>query len=245
MFRFPHDVYVDVRIVESHNTEIRFKELVLQSQNPHREGSLDPGIRWHPLVLRFDHRSENIQASMDTLVQMATPNPDILNHPVVQAFQVNQEKMLRYEADSVTKISIEEKQALLEEILAQIADPAIVNHNSRYVDNKTIKSFFSSKGAAITFDQQTCGIRMTLDIVCGENKDQAGISKGATFFSDLGGYKQYFQDEIAKSIAFIRDAEPVVPGEYTVLLSPEATGVFTHESSGTRASPISWLEMRP
>lgn len=236
MFRFPHDVYVDVRIVESHNTEIRFKELVLQSQKIRTEkGALIrvfDGTRWY---YGSTTDLENIQASMDTLVQMATPNPDILNHPVVQAFQVNQEKMLRYEADSVTKISIEEKQALLEEILAQIADPAIVNHNSRYVDNKTIKSFFSSKGAAITFDQQTCGIRMTLDIVCGENKDQAGISKGATFFSDLGGYKQYFQDEIAKSIAFIRDAEPVVPGEYTVLLSPEATGVFTHESFGHKS----------
>ena len=57
MFRFPHDVYVDVRIVESHNTEIRFKELVLQSQKSAPRRSLDPGIRWHPLVLRFDHRS--------------------------------------------------------------------------------------------------------------------------------------------------------------------------------------------
>ncbi len=39
MFRFPHDVYVDVRIVESHNTEIRFKELVYRAKKsaPRRE----------------------------------------------------------------------------------------------------------------------------------------------------------------------------------------------------------------
>ncbi|HBG02162.1 MAG TPA: TldD/PmbA family protein [Firmicutes bacterium] len=236
MFSFPRDVYVDIRIEESFDTEIRFKELLLQSQKSRVEKGafirVFDGRRWY---YGSTTDMENMQAHIDNLVKMAKPNPDILKHPIVQAFEVNQETTLRYEADSVTDLPIQEKQAFLEGILARITDAAIVNHNSRYVDNRTIKSFFSSKGAAITFDQQTCGIRITLDIVCGENKDQATVSKGVCHFADLKDYEEYFQEEIAKSIAFISTAEQVVPGEYPILLSPEATGVFTHESFGHKS----------
>ena len=236
MFSFPRDVYVDVRIEESFDTEIRFKELLLQSQKSRVEKGASirvfDGRRWY---YGSTTDIENVQAHIDNLVKMAKPNPDILKNPIVQAFEVNKETTLRYEADSVTDLPIQEKQAFLEGILAQITDAAIVNHNSRYVDNRTIKSFFSSKGAAITFDQQTCGIRITLDIVCGENKDQATVSKGVCHFADLKDYEEYFQEEIAKSIAFISTAEQVVPGEYPILLSPEATGAFTHESFGHKS----------
>lgn len=236
MFSFPRDVYVDIRIEESFDTEIRFKELLLQNQKSRVEKGafirVFDGRRWY---YGSTTDMENMQAHIDNLVKMAKPNPDILKHPIVQAFEVNQETTLRYEADSVTDLPIQEKQAFLEGILARITDAAIVNHNSRYVDNRTIKSFFSSKGAAITFDQQTCGIRITLDIVCGENKDQATVSKGVCHFADLKDYEEYFQEEIAKSIAFISTAEQVVPGEYPILLSPEATGVFTHESFGHKS----------
>ena len=236
MYSFPRDLYVDVRVEESFDTQIRFKQLDLQSQKVRKEKGafirVFDGQRWY---YSSTTNTDDVQAQIDTLAAMANPNPEILSHPLVAAFEVNQETVLQYEKSSVTDVPIQEKQDLLHEIIRQIKDETIVNHSSYYVDNKTIKSFYSSKGAAITYDQQTCGIRVTLDVVAGENKDQVSISKGATSVSELRGYADYLQQEIAKSVAFVRYAQPVVPGEYAVLLSPEATGVFTHESFGHKS----------
>ena len=236
MYIFPRDLYVDVRIEESFDTHIRFKQLKLQSQKVRKEKGafirVFDGERWY---YSSTTNTEHVQEQIDTLAAMAKPNPDILSHPIVAAFEVNRESVFRYEADSVTDIPLQEKQDFLVKIIRQIEDEAIVNHSSYYVDNKTIKSFYSSKGAAITYDQQTCGIRIGLDIVAGENKDQVSVSKGAVNLPELMGYEGYFREEIAKNIAFVRSAEPVVPGEYAVLLSPEATGVFTHESFGHKS----------
>lgn len=236
MYKFPPGLYVDVRIEETFDTKISFKKLDLQAQKVrHNKGAfirVFDGQRWY-----YSSTTDipGIQGQIDALAAMAQPNPGISQHPVVKAFEVHRETKLQHEEDSVTAIPVQEKQALLESYLTLIQDPAVVHHTSYYVDNKTIKSFYSSKGSAIIFDKQTCGIRLTLELACGENKDQATISKAATNFADLQGLEEYFRGEMEKDIAFTRDAEPVVPGEYPVLLSPEATGVFTHESFGHKS----------
>jgi TldD protein len=236
MFKFPRDLYVDVRIEDSVDTEIRFKQRTLQGQKVRQtKGALIrvfDGRRWY---YASTTDLDSIQAQINSLAQMAEPNPHILEHPVVKAFEANRETLLRYKRNSVTDVSLEEKQSLVESILRKIADPAVVNHSSYYVDNRTVKSFYSSRGAALTFDRQICGMRFHLDIVWGDNKDQTSVSRAATTLEELKGFKEYFLEEMCKDISYVRDAEPVVPGEYQVLLSPEATGVFTHESFGHKS----------
>lgn len=236
MFKFPPDLYVDVRIEESFDTLISFKQLVLQSQKVRStSGALIrvfDGQRWY---YGSTTDLDQIQLQIDNLAAMAQRGSNILEHPTVQAFEVHQEEILRFTQDSVSQVSIQEKQALLEGLFKYVNIPAIVNHSSSYVDNKTVKSFYSSKGSAITFDKQTCGLRLALDLVCGENKDQVSVSKAAIHFSELCTFEDFFRQEINKNIEFVRDAEPVIPGDYPVLLSPEATGVFTHESFGHKS----------
>jgi TldD protein len=236
MFKFPQGLYVDVRIEETFDTKISFKKLELEAQKVRtNKGAfirIFDGNRWY---YSSTTDVEGIQEHIDALAKMAAPNPDILQHPLVQAFEVHQDTLLRHDQDSVTAIPVQKKQQLMESYLALITDPAVVHHTSYYVDNKTIKSFYSSKGSAITFDKQTCGIRLTLEIACGENKDQVTVSKAAENFAGMQGLEAFITEEVNKSVAFTRDAQPVVPGEYTVLLSPEATGVFTHESFGHKS----------
>lgn len=236
MFIFPQGLYVDVRLEESETTEIRFKQRTLQGQKVRRiKGALIrvfDGQRWY---YSSTTDLENLQAQIDSLAQMAAPNPGISEHPLVREFEVNRETLLRYQQKSVGDVPLEEKKALLEKILRKITDPAVVNHTSYYVDNRTVKSFYSSLGADLTFDRQICGMRFALDIVFGEKRDQMVVSKAATTFDELRGFKEFFLEEMAKDVAYVRDAEPVVPGEYQVLLSPEATGVFTHESFGHKS----------
>ncbi len=236
MYNFPPGLYVDVRIEETFDTKVSFKKLELQAQKVrNNKGAfirVFDGRRWY-----YSSTTDipGIQGQIDALAAMAQPNPDIAQHPVVKAFEVHRETKLQHEKDSVAAIPVQDKQALLEGYLALLQDPAVVHHSSYYVDNKTIKSFYSSKGSAIVFDKQTCGIRITLELACGENKDQTTISKAAIKFADLQRLADFIRTEMEKDIAFTRDAQPVVPGEYPVLLSPIATGVFTHESFGHKS----------
>lgn len=236
MFNFPKGLYVDVRIEETFDTKINFKKLDLQAQKVrNNKGAfvrVFDGQRWY---YSSTTDIDGIQGQIDTLARMANPNLDILNHPVVKAFEVHQETVLQHEDSSVTTVPVQEKQTLLENYLALIHDPTIVHHSSYYVDSRIVKSIYTSKGSAITFDKQVCGLRFTLELACGENKDQSSISKAAVSFADLKGQEELLKQEIEKNIVFTRDAQPVMPGEYPVLLSPIATGVFTHESFGHKS----------
>jgi len=236
MYRFPEGLYVDVRIEETFDTRISFKKNVLQEQKVrNNKGAyirVFDGNRWYYSSLTDLNK---VQDAIDTLAKMAKPNPNILDHPIVKSFEVNQDELLQYEKRSVTDVSVEEKQALLEKYLSLLDYPEIVHHTSFYVDNKTIKSIYSSKGTAVVFDKQTCGIRLNMELAYGDNKDTGSISKACIYFDELKGLEEYFKREIEKNINFTKNAVPVEPGIYTVLLSPEATGVFTHESFGHKS----------
>jgi hypothetical protein len=73
---------------------------------------------------------ERVQEGIDKLAQMATPNLDILNHPIVKAFEVHQETKLQYQSPSITDIPVGQKKDLLAGYLELIEDPVIVNSSS-------------------------------------------------------------------------------------------------------------------
>lgn len=236
MYKFPENLYVDVRLEETFDTKISFKKLILQEQKiRNNKGAfirVFDGNRWY-----YSSTTDisDVQTQIDLLADMATPNPDILNHPIVKRFEVHNETLLQYEEESITSTPVSEKQALLENYLKLVTDESIVHFTSFYVDNKTVKSIYSSKGTAVTFDKQTCGLRIGLELAFGENKDQSSISRSAIYFEELGMIGDYFKDEIEKTVDFNKHAVSVEPGEYTVLMSPLATGVFTHESFGHKS----------
>ena len=98
MFRFPQNLYVDVRVEETFTTEIKFKQLELQGQKVRStKGAfvrVFDGERWY-----YGSTTDlaGIQAQIDTLAQMAKANPDVLNNPAVATLEVHQETALRYE----------------------------------------------------------------------------------------------------------------------------------------------------
>lgn len=236
MFNFPKHLYTDVRIEETFDTKITFKKAVLQDQKVrNHKGAfirVYDGNRWY-----YSSTTDlnNIQGQIDQLADMATPNPAIEDNPIVKRFEVHQDHQLRYADVDITNIPTSEKRAILESYIALLTDEAIVNHNSFYVDNRTVKRIVSSKGTDLTFDKQTCGIRLGLEVAYGDNKDQESISRAAITLEDLKQCKDYFKTEIAKTLDFVKNAVTVEPGEYTVLMSPLTTGVFTHESFGHKS----------
>ncbi|MCK9525207.1 MAG: hypothetical protein M0R49_04685 [Limnochordia bacterium] len=79
MYIFPRDLYVDVSLEESFDTQIRLKELDLQSQKVRKEKGafirVFDGERWY---YSSTTDTEHIQAHINALAAMATANPGIL-----------------------------------------------------------------------------------------------------------------------------------------------------------------------
>lgn len=236
MFKFPENLYVDVRIEETFETKISFKKMILQEQKVrNNKGAfvrVYDGKRWY-YASTTDVGA--VQDQIDTLAKMAKPNSEINNHPIVRQFEVHKDQLIQYKHNSIIDVPIAEKKAMLERYLGLVNDETIVHHTSYYVDNKVIKSIYSSKGTEVTFDKQTCGIRINLELSSGESKDQTSMSRAGIYFEDLFELEDFFNEEIRKNIDFVKNAKPVEPGIYTVLLSPLATGVFTHESFGHKS----------
>ena len=178
MFEYPEGLYVDVRIEEYNYTTISFKKNTLQEQKVRENKGafirVFDGQRWYYASITD---LDNIQAHIDALAKMAVPNPRILEHPIVKAFEVNRDTVIRYGKQSIAGIPVQEKQALLEEFISLMSDPAIVYHTSYYSDERAVKSIYSSKGTKVTFDKQNCGIFLSLDLVCGDNRDRMDVKK--------------------------------------------------------------------
>ena len=236
MFEFPKNLYTDVRIEEAHTTKIAYKNKTIQEEKIRRNKGafvrVFDGERWY---YSSTTDVDRLQEKIDELASMANPKEGLEDHPIVKAFETNQDKILQYEETDVSKVPAHKKRELMEEYLSLLDVEGIAHHKSFYVDNRIVKSFYSSKGAAVTFDKQTCGIRMDMDVVFGKKKDQVGVSRGAVHFEELAGLQEYFQTEIDKNLDYVKNAEPVEAGTYPVLLSPTATGVFTHESFGHKS----------
>lgn len=236
MYNFPEHLYTDVRIEETFDTKLSYKKTVLQEQKiRNNKGAfirVFDGSRW---FYASTTDLKDIQSQINRLASMASPNEAIDEHPIVKQFEVHQDTLLQYAEKSVTKVPVADKKALLEHYLTLIPSETVVHHSSYYVDNKIIKSIFSSKGTAIKFDKQTCGIRINLELSHGESKDQTSVSKAGIFFDDIQNLDDFLKSEFAKDVEFVKTATPVEPGIYTVLMSPLATGVFTHESFGHKS----------
>lgn len=236
MYQFPKNLYTDLRIEERFNTLIRYKKNEVQEikvrKNIGAFVRIYDGTRWYYSSVTS---LENLQNSIDQLAQMATANENILEAPIVQKFEVHVDKKIVFEQSSITDVAVEEKKALLERLNACVTAPTMVHFESAYVDEKVIKSFYSSKGAAITYDKQTCGVKFIFDFADGEEKHKGRFSCAKLYFDELEGVKQALINEIEKNEDYVRHARPVEPGVYTVLFSPEAAGVFTHESFGHKS----------
>lgn len=236
MYNFHEGLYTDVRKEAIFETSIQYKENILEEQKlRHHKGAfirVFDGERWYYSATT---KLDSIQDEINTLSKMAKPNNKINEHPIVKAFEVHNRKELHYENNSVENIPIEEKRQITESYFELFADNKIARRVVSYVDSRSIKNFYSSKGSNITFDKQTLGIRAGLDMVFEEKKYSCSLSKAFMDFAELAEAKEYMREEVEKSIDFLMNSENVDPGVYPVVLSPLATGVFTHESFGHKS----------
>lgn len=236
MVRFPDNLYTDVRIEDVYETTIHYKKTELQEERIRTtEGAfirIYDGKRWYYSAITD---VKNIQKEIDKLASMAIPDKAIGENPIVKNFEVNKDDTLRFEQCSLRDIDLKKKRKRLKSVLKLMDDETIVHHETRYVDKHIKKTFYSSKGSDLHFDKQFCGIRVDMEMSYADNRDRFSASKAGIRFDELKEIDTFLKEEIDKNVEFIKQCEPVEGGDYPVLLSPEAAGVFTHESFGHKS----------
>ena len=237
MVKFRENYYADVRIEDRSRTVIQYQDSNLQEfKTPVEVRAFlrvyDGKMWYYASVTDVAH----VQKTLDRLYDAASPNPDIEKDPIVSKLERNRDRKFIFEDRSVRNIPVEEKQALLQSYLPLLSeDSACAMPIGIYLDRNSVFTFQSSLGADITYDYQTCGLSLRCSMAEGEKKFSAAWQRGCTRFEELKDLTDEIRASMREQAAFMRESVPVVPGKYPVVLSPEAAGVFAHESFGHKS----------
>lgn len=240
LLNFPKDLYSDLRIEDSFETVIQYESGVLQEQRVRVVCGaflrVFDGQRWYS-ASTTDVSQEGLQRSLDELAALATPNQDILSHPTVTRLHPHRDRIRKYTGDKDIRVVREvQKKELLSSYFSIFNEfSRLVRTVSLYRDSQEIKRFYSSKGADIEFDVQSAGV-----IFVGYFSHD-----GQNFFDSTFQTKNTFDELLSERVdlhtflnkcdEFCRSSQPVEPGDYPVLLSPQAAGIFAHESFGHKS----------
>ena len=237
MITFRDGFYADIRTEDRSRTIISYKAGILEEMRTRVEQQAflrvyDGRLWYYASVTDLKH----LQETLNGLYAAATANPANQEDPMVKRFEANRDTVRSFETCSVRDIPLNKKQDLLLSYLPLLSgDPCITMPQAVYLDRNSRFSFRSSLSADISYDYQTCGIAVSCDMAEGEKKFSGHWQKGGTRFDDLTNLEEEIRGAIAEQTSFLRQSVPVEPGKYPVVLSPEAAGVFAHESFGHKS----------
>lgn len=237
MVTFKKGFYSDVRIEEVYETMISYTLGNLDESKVRRYKAafirvFDGALWYYSATSDIDQ----LQSEINQLYQAAKPNANIKNHPVVKAFEIHQAKHLRFDKHSISKTPKEAKEALLNSFFPILnAHDTVKMWKATYIDAKKTITLYTSKGTHLTYDTQRCGFSIRLSFSEGEKKFSENYQQASDSFSRLQKDSTPLKDYLIKCEDFLRHATPVIPGKYTVILSPQAAGVFAHESFGHKS----------
>jgi TldD protein len=237
MYSFPSNLYCDVRIETVKRTLLSFEtgklEEIKEKDDTGAFIRAFDGNRWY---YASTTDIDNIQTEIDKLAQLAEPNHKILENPIIKKLQCNKGENYSYKNKEVEKISLKDKRKLLDSYRALIDDDKEISHHSAvYTDNHTYKTIYSSLGTNLKFDTQIAGLRLGVRFGSGKDVFSESWSKAATTFDELQNLQGKAKKYIEQARDFYKNAEQIEGGNYTVVLSPMAAGIFAHESFGHKS----------
>ena len=237
MYNFPTNLYCDLRIEDRFQTSIRYElgkfEEVKEKSEKGAFIRIFDGTRWY---YSSTTDIENIQQEINDLAKLATANDSIGQHPVVAKLEVNKGEFLRFDSSSVKNVEIKEKISLVKDYSQLFEEYKDLSHwKVTYIDWNVQKSFFSSKGADLKFDSQISGLSLSYRFGTGTDIFADAVNITSETFAEHLSKKEQARKELQEGKEFFDNAEVIEGGNYTVVLSPMAAGVFAHESFGHKS----------
>lgn len=240
MYKFPENLYADVRIEENYSIWLNIQNGEVMSDNDISDKGamirVFDGNMWYSCST---NNLDNIQTELDNLAALATPNPDILSNPIVEKFEVNKDKVLLYEGENdVRKIPRQSFKELIDNYVEKCVDdaaPEIKKWNAGTSAEHTKVSFYSSKGSELVWDKQCVELNMFFEIAVDGAVTGAWKGYKELDFAKLWGHEDEINAEKLRYLEFAKNAVAVEPGDYICIFSPNATSLFTHESFGHKS----------
>ncbi len=240
MYKFPENLFTEVRIERSDyvsyytaNDEV---EINNQSQIVGALIRVFDGEMWYSSTT---NELRQVQAEIDNLASLAKRNENIYDHPMVRNFGSHKACVLKYDGeDDVRKITPKQREELVDHYLSVCVDKSIEemkSYGGSYYSTHTVKEYYSSKGAAIRQDMQRCSVWVGVAFVVQGVTTWAGKNFQGMSFEKLLGREQEILRERDRYLDYARNAVDIQPGDYTCVLSPFATALFTHESFGHKS----------
>lgn len=236
MYKFRKGFYSDVRIEDRYTTHLLIRNGELHEAKVTSEKKAF--VRVYDGKMWYYTSTDDvgaIQEALDKLYSYAAPSSEIEDDPIVSRFQANRDVKIVFADRCVKNVPLEQKLQLIAETAEKLKSPLCNFAGAQYIDRYSLYEFYSSKGADIKYDFQTCGVAYIMAFTCGEESMHEMLSKARTSFGDLSYTDEELHDFVARCEDFIQNAVPVKAGSYPVVLAPIATGVFAHESFGHKS----------
>lgn len=239
-YKFPDNLYTEVRIEDHYSAHF-----YLRNDDAEGNGEVQvTGARIRVFDGKMWYTSttndlDAIQSEIDNLAKVAKPNPNILKNKIVKNFTPNKAENLKFNGpDSVRNITMEQRESLCRNYRKACTDKSVpeikVTHTSFWCTHVN-KSIYTSKGAEIVQDYQRCGFNFGHELFANDATFWTGKQYHEFYYKDLLNREEEIIKEINRGIDFARNSVPVEPGEYTCVLAPTVTSVFTHESFGHKS----------
>lgn len=240
MYKFPDDLFTEVRIEKTEDNYYFVKNGEVEGNGKTAVTGarirVYDGEMWYTSVT---NDLDKIQTEIDNLASLAKPNKEIYSDPIIKNFGDAKADILKYEGENdIRKITSSERDKLVDHYIAACVDSSIEEMKTYYAScgsNHKIKEYYSSKGAAIRQDMQRCYLSIYFDFVVDGVTTSAGKYYQELGFDALKNRESEIIAERDRYLDYARNAVDVEAGDYTCVLAPLVTAMFTHESFGHKS----------
>lgn len=237
MLNFKDGYFADVRIEEIESTQLHYINGEIENYiNRNRKGAflrVYDGNKWYYCATTD---LDNLQAELDKLYKMATPDINISKNPIVMMMPSSHESAIKFDRNKTTDVTTDSKIAKVTSVFPHFKNHAkITMWQAYYVDKHISKQILNSQGADVQIDWQQAGLAYFMNMKHGEKTFTERIEASADNFDDLHISDQAVQSFLDKSETFLLNSKPLKPGKYQTILSPQVAGVFAHESFGHKS----------
>ena len=234
---FKKDYFSDARLEDIYETKITYENGKLNEKKvKHEKGAflrVYDGKRWY---FSSTTNLNGLDDEFEKLYEMASANPKVYEDEIIKKLETNKGEFLKYKDKSAMKVSIEDKDKLLGKYIDVLAGSKYLKlWQATYIDGRKEKNIISSKGTDIKFDMERCGVAISLNFADGDKTFQDKFQVGKEYFKDLEAGVSELKEHLVRCEDFLLNSKPVKEGKYTVILSPQAAGVFAHESFGHKS----------
>ena len=137
--------------------------------------------------------------------------------------------------DYALSLSKEEKIEYINKIRGIIeSDELVITPSVVWSDKVVRKYFVNNKGVVYSYDKAFSGILYSFTLKENDNLFNTYKQKSFQLKSELVNLYDEFKVDFDEAKLFI-NAPTIESGKYTVVLSPQATGIFAHESFGHKS----------